>query len=309
MSKLIKQHFIPEFFLKNFVSEENRGQKKYLLWSHRKKMKPVPSSTRKLARKRHIYSTHKKIGDKYEKAHEQLLDKIESIAAPIITKIIITKDLSTLDLRERDDFAIFLVLLAERNPVAFSTTDALMRKLFLSEYSEAISSTSDKKLLQIFNKTKSENKELANVSFEEAKQWMREGPKEENLTLPFSHGISSMWQAAKECSKFMLMREWQLLSSEKTEKCFCLSDNPVIKIRDIPEEEVYEVMQGGWGRRDLEIALPLSPTLCFYTTDKVETNFSFVEAQSVDLINWWSVANSVDEVYSSSYEQNILALG
>ncbi len=308
MTKLARQHFIPEFFLKNFVSPENRDQKKSILWSHRKDVEAVPSSTRKLARKKHLYSTRKKIGDAYEKSNEQTLDKIETIATPIITKIIETKDLSNLDQRERDDFAIFIVLLAERNPVAFSTTDAMIKKLFLQEYANDISKISDKELLEIFNNTKVRNTELENVSFEEAKKWMRDGPREENLVAPFSHGIGSMWLAAQECSKYMLMREWQLLSAEKAGKNFWLSDNPVIKIRDIPEEEVYEVMQGGWARKDLEIILPLNPTLCFYAADKVNTQFSFIEPVCVDMINYWSLMHSMDTIYTSSNEENIWTL-
>ena len=305
MSKLEKQHFIPEFFLKNFVEAESRARKIYRLWSHRKGVEPVLCSTRKLARKKHIYSTRKKIGDTYEKSHEQLLDKIESIAAPIITKILTTKDLFKLDQRERDDFSIFIVILAERNPIAFSTTDAMMRRLFLKEYAESMKKTSDSDLREIYEKSKAKNKELENVSFEEARQVMLEGPKEENLALPFSHGISSMWQAAKECSKYMHMRQWQLLSSEKVGKHFWLSDNPVIKIRDIPEEEVYEVMQGGWGRKDLEIALPLSPTLCFYAAGKVDEQFSVINTTSVAAINWWTVQQAVDEVYTATKELDV----
>lgn len=301
MNKLTKQHFIPEFFLKNFVNSEFRREKKYRLWSNRKGSKPVLSSTRKLARKKNIYSTRKKIGDKYEKSHEQLLDKTEDIAKPIIEKILNTKDLSKLDRRERDDFSIFIILLAERNPVAFSTTDLMMRKFFLQKYAEGIRKTSDKELLEIFNKAKTENDALKSISFKEAKEWMREGPREENLGLPFSYGISSMWRAARECSKFMLMRQWQLLCAEKTNKKIWLSDNPVIKIRDVPEEKVYEVIQGGWGRKDLEIALPLSPSLCFYACDKVDESFSFVDAKAVDAINEWSIVQSVDEVYSSDF--------
>src|SRR3989344_7493140 len=157
MNKLTKQHFIPEFFLKNFVSDEFRKQEKYRLWSNRKGSKPVLSSTRKLARKKNIYSTRKKIGDKYEKDHEQLLDKTESIAKPIIEKILTTKDLTSLDLRERDDFAIFIVILAERNPVAFSTTDSMMRRLFVKDYFEVMQDTSDKELLKIYNDARSKS--------------------------------------------------------------------------------------------------------------------------------------------------------
>ena len=67
-------------------------------------------------------------------------------------------------------------------------------------------------------------------------------------------------------------------------------------------------MQGGWGLKNLEIALPISPTLCFYASESVDSHFVSVGKEAVRAINSHSVLNATDEVYTPNANDDVASL-
>lgn len=293
MSDPIKHHFIPKLFLRNFCDVDEK------IWMHLKEKPPIHISIDNIAFQNDLYA-YTKSGNK-NLDNELLLSQIESVATPILSKIIKDVSLANLSPAEKEDFSAFIILLSERNPQNFELVDMMMKDLFARELKDKYQNFTDQEIQSIYDNALSEHPELADVSLETAKKWIIDGPKREHINFSHSHGLESMWMAAKECTAFLLKRDWKLLTLANDGDSFLLSDDPVLLL--FADDEGVTMAKGGWGRKSLEIVVPLSPKIAFYAHYGLGEISTQLNSSELDFINELSVAQSIRYILSD--KQNI----
>lgn len=107
MSRTKKQHFIPRFYLSNFVDDAG------LVWTHDSQQDSLRrTSPEKTGFETNIYTPVDEDGNRVELI-ETTLAEIESCAAPILNKL---SSCEALDPVEKSDFSAFLATMFARSP-------------------------------------------------------------------------------------------------------------------------------------------------------------------------------------------------
>jgi hypothetical protein len=289
----VKHHYVPVFFQKNFTN----GAPK--IWMHKKELgaEPIPITPEEIAFENDLNTIIK--DGKKDISNEILLSNIEGIARPIIKKILDTKSLEELTPTERYDFAAFVILLSERNPRSFEIIDALAREEKAKELKDIATELSEDEMRKIFEDSAAKNPDsFAGVSFEEAKQFLLEGPNPKNIVFKDKQGLRYMWQSAKEGVPFLLRRDWNLLTPAEEGDEFILSDDPVLII--IADDDGMTLAKGAWQNKSIELVLPLSPKLCFYASNDISHIDAELDSDAMAEINVLSKGTAMRYFLSGS---------
>ena len=152
---------------------------------------------------------------------------------------------------------------------------------------------------RIYASVKSHNPSMQNVSYEEAKDMMLEGPRPENYKLTHSAGISNMWGAVVYALPMVMQMDWKFWVPTDNRR-FLTSDDPVVaKIQD---EKGALLIKPGWGHPSIEVTSPISPRLCFVATWGQGQGRIDLDGDSVLIINELRVLMSQMFVYSRRRE-------
>lgn len=119
-----KQHYVPQFVLRNFLSKEN------FIWSYDKKWNSSKErSISSVAYEEYFYD---KIKGQKEGSLEYFFVKAETDTAPIISKIIQERSLNALTLEEKIVIAMFIILQLNRTKTALKDSEEISEKLMES---------------------------------------------------------------------------------------------------------------------------------------------------------------------------------
>lgn len=117
MSRTKKQHFIPRFYLSNFMDDVG------LLWTHDSQRDTLrQTSPEKTGFETNIYTPVDDDGNRVELV-ETTLAEIESYAAPILNKLASCKAINAV---EKSDFSTFLATMFSRSPAQLRQIAELM---------------------------------------------------------------------------------------------------------------------------------------------------------------------------------------
>ncbi len=127
------QHYVPQFYLKKFSSKGNKfiwalDKKEVQNQNNKIKERPI----KKVASEAFFYD---KIENSRIGSYEYLLQKIEDSAAPVIAKIIDSKNIQNLDEEEREIISLFVILQILR-----TKGQQILIKGMLDSFSEEIKS-------------------------------------------------------------------------------------------------------------------------------------------------------------------------
>ncbi len=293
MGKKKGHHFLPRFYLKSFGIGTNDNP---LVWVHEKDEEPQKLPVSEIGKKKHLYSTRKKVDGEHDVKNEDILSDAENVIAPVYRKVLAAESADVLDAEERSLFGIFVLLMTNRTPRSFGIADVDYKKMEVETYHEAVSKCSDEDFRQIYEKAKTSRPEqMKDVSYEEAREVMLEGPKVENIRLSHSAGIVAMWGSIEALPLLMKM-DWKFWVPTDNHR-FVTSDDPVVGV--VNDERGGILMKPGWGHNSLEVTFPLSPTLCFVGTKGGEKGRIGLEGESVPIINELRVLMSHQYVYAS----------
>jgi len=294
MAKNDHQHVVPRLHLRHFSHKKGRAD---FVWAHEYGQIPKEISLRDAAVRKNAYSTRKSFDSEYQTGNEDALKKIETAIAPLYRKIIDNRSVDNLSSDERFGFSAFVILMSERNPNNFVLVDQMMKDLHMECWEEGVQKMNDEEMQKIFEEVKEKNPDMyKSVTFEEAKNWMIEGPKQRNIVFTHSHGIRSMWEAAVMCAPMLMQLGWQLLEPKNQNQQFCTSDDPVVNT--VEQNGMLRVAKGGWGQSSLEVTFPLTPNLCLAMANRVQTGCHKVSEEMVEFINELTVVQSFKYVYT-----------
>jgi hypothetical protein len=293
MGKAEGHHFLPRFYLKSFSPEGGENPR---IWVHERDeaAKFLPVSV--VAKRTHFYSRPDKEKGGHDVSNEHLLAKVESVMAPVFQKVVANEGVDGLTEEELVTFGGFVLIMSGRTPRNFDIADHSYKELILHTYHEGLKDTSEEELRMIYEKTKKEHPEM-DVSFEQAKQWMIEGPTRAHVKLSHSAGLLDMWTMAADVLPIIMEMDWQFLVPPD-ESTFITTDDPVVST--IQTERGTEFLKGGWGHQSLNVTFPLSPRLCFSATWGGGKGKATLTTDSIPVVNHEVILMSQRYVYANS---------
>ena len=126
-SHVKNQHYVPQFLLKNFTSRDEA-----FIWAYDKNEKYNEQNRikeraiKKVASEKHFYDKNKNYP---ESSYEYVLQEVENNSAPIIAKIIKTKNIKDLSKDDRRTLSLFIVTQTLRTKGTLLRTTSLMEDL------------------------------------------------------------------------------------------------------------------------------------------------------------------------------------
>jgi hypothetical protein len=288
MNKPTKHHYVPEFLLRNFIIPKTDPSSVYVYnLKYAKKRKLAPGA---VAHQENFYSLTKE--EELDPYFEKQFQKLETIAAPIIKKILECRGGHNLSKAEKTEFARFIGYSFVRTPQFFKQIENMTLRLQLA-------------VLEFLNGNDADLKKIAQDSRQDPKEYfekVRQNPEKyiipeherKNLYLGFMNQFG-----AKIANILGNDFYWYFLESQEVK--YCISDDPVI---------FYSRQQGtGWrhgiGNDDVEIYFPLSPDICFIAF-KEAGKFPDFSAQQINALNIWQAYERIFSAYEINFDDEDL---
>jgi hypothetical protein len=257
MGKHVKnQHYVPQFLLRHFSNDGN------LIWCYDRKWKTSSErSISKVASEDYFYdpSPGRKDG-----SFEYLLARIESDTAPVILKIIQSKSLQIISLKEREIVAFFIALQLSRSKSFLNNAERFHKDFFnpVKEFADA---------MKVNIEAEQTPKELWFASF----------------------------SSVPDFSTILLKKIWFLIESDKA---FFSSDNPIVLQNSYnrnPDRGTLGIDSDG-----IEIYFPLTDSLlvclcCERIYECVKDQKLEYNEENIENVNSLQVAYSERFVFSS----------
>ena len=212
--------------------------------------------------------------------------------APVFKKVVQSEG-EGLTEAERAHFAAFVLMMSNRTPRNFDIADFEYKGFVAKTTNDYIGNAPNEELREIYDKTRAENPDW-DVSFEQAKGWMLEGLKRENIRLNQSAGLLEIWSSFEMLPTLMSM-DWKFWVPAGGE--FITSDDPVVSTIQTPHGT--EFIKGGWMQPTIQVTLPLAPRLCFVATWGGGSGRRMLTARSVPLINKETITMSQRYAYAN----------
>lgn len=291
-----KDHFVPQFLLRNFSIGES-GQDKGLFFEYLfSESKIRKTGIKSSACKKDLYTFNDKFGEKSDFTEKIIFSQnLENYSAGIIKNIVNSDNSFKLTYLEESTLAVFLSHQFTRTPYFLESIKRFVIYLYENKKME----------LQDFNNIEILDSKIINnqykVSYEEMVKFI---PKTNFEGLDSHIGLLSLRIAttlAEEIYKGYL----EIITIDNANlKRFVISDNPIV-VFDHQRKEVLK-FPAWWelGNKDTFIFLPISPNKCIFYS-KYDTKPGFRELPDnpfIDLINFGIYANCSNSVFSNKKE-------
>lgn len=294
-----RSHYVPEFYLKNFVTPEETT-----LWVFDKKSrqfrKQLPKDTA-VIKDYYLSSAEKKEGQ--DSIVETWLSQIEYDASIVIKKWIATP--IALNKEDIQKVLPFVAFLHSRVPREMEITRQILQA-GLDEAIEKIKRDADdlEKVKKRYEKFCRDTGNQNNVSFEE----FLKINKDPTLGSQYLIGITEdavkghSFEKIDIIAKYLSSMNWALLLT-MDENYFVTNDCPLnIFCLDIDGKAIFG---GGIALPNVEITLPISPWVCLRIDKKSGTNTKAIDARYVREINR-RICHMADSYVFSAYKNDNL---
>ncbi len=274
-------HFVPKLYLKGFVQGGNTS----FIWAYEKnkgfnpglkrgKNNPYRSSVNKVGGSKGYYAYKTKSGPLDFNTFENILEKQEKSADPIIAKI---RKMGILTDQEKKSFSSYIALMIKRVP----QREDLLKRIYYQKMNEFPWDA-----LQVFFQEHGQ--------FGKAHETIR--LKEAYLAKPDKEIIlSGMVIPSKQVPKALLQMKW-IFCVAPPNKPFVTSDSPAAYPQKI-----------GLGKKDSVLVFPISSMIALFATrEGVDREYLNVTSEHVDSINQITMTNAHNFLYCREAERTIV---
>ena len=282
-----KHHFVPQFYLKNFAIANSEDK----IHLYRRKGDIVIAGISDVAAENNLYTFKLRGTDQKTDIVEKMFGEVETLAAPIIRKVIEEQNLN-LDQEESMGLSQFIALLATRG-TPFESQQKIMESEMIKQMSIELAKHKDafhkrfaKHAAEIDATVDIESLRQSVLNFDEHFKVELTGGRAERLENAV--GI------AEDLSKTLLDKSWHLLVAN-SDWVFVTSDNPVTiqASRSAPRMYNSGFLHG-------TILLPLTPKLCLLMrNESLSRKIIKVDRDKVSAINKSIMKSSNRFVYSN----------
>ncbi len=246
----MRQHYIPQFYLTNFASKEGKRNKIWVL--DKVEQRQWTTSPTKAAHRRNYYRYSEETTDDPDEI-EHAMGKIESLAAPVLRKILASKNLPESD-EERGILLNFVALMAVRVPGARGVTRVLAEKLNKMCLRELVSSQETFKAhLELMRKDGVKVDD--SMDYETMQEFVVRD--EFSIETPIEFELDSMLISFDIILELLAQRNWFLLIANESASDFVCSDRPVT-LDWIGQPPGFPCNLPGFGMLNSIVRLPLS---------------------------------------------------
>lgn len=289
-----RQHIVPKAYLEAFVDPMTPlGHKPYLWVYEREGAEPYRRAPKKVAVESYYYSFTAPTGER-DHAVDEMLQKVESLALPILRALDQGRDSAELSPEERMYLAHFVALLEVRVPRFRNSMEKFIGETMGSVALEAAAHP------EYFERTAraASKASTGKVPSPEEIERLRQFILSKEYTLRTSPVVSlqAMVQAAPVIANYAYQYQWRLLQAEG-EAAFLTSDCPFVRVTTVDKYPKW--MGVGWETPYMEATLPLSPRNCLLISLHHPEGREQASNTQVQEVNDRTSAYALEEVYSS----------
>lgn len=247
MSKSVKQHWVPKFYLREFSTPETRDAKMKKVWAfHREEGEPFLVNVEDIAAQRHLYTPACPEGNRDWNTDDKLTDLEDLVSKiwPALANDYV--DLS--DKHIRMAVSLFVATLILRHPSNIEEVKKI-HDMMVETWEKAPKDEMGRPCGRILHKGK--EYEMDNSGWGEYKNYS-----EYDHIMFFTSFIES---EATEIAELLMEKRWSVVVSEKP--VFITTDNPVVTENE--ERERF-----GLATKGTFLTFPLSPTRTLCMDDK-----------------------------------------
>ena len=266
-----RNHYLPQFYLKSFLSNK-------IFWVYYKDGSgPIAQTPINTGVEKNLYTFKNPNGSKNDEL-ERILGIAENNATEIIKNL--SKPNARLDANDISDLAIFFSFMATRVPNAINLAKELGEEIIrtkLIKFSKNL-----KEIQRVIDEVNSKEPRAINLSPEEIQKAFS-SPEEHfkfslKKTLPMAISIN---QAVKLYYTFCQMN-WCLYRAPSNIQ-FITSDSPVVPF--IRYRDGSATIGTGYGMKDVEVSIPISPHLCIIMSHKPRQKYIAASKKFVLKVN------------------------
>ncbi|OWA35580.1 hypothetical protein B9G55_13210 [Saccharibacillus sp. O16] len=279
-------HFLPQFYLAGFT---NQGSKNNQLWAlDHQTGRQWEAKPRNVAFKKDFYNID--LPDNETDDFEKALAEIENLAAPVIKRVLETKQIPA-D-QDYEIFICFVALLACRVPARREVFDGMMKEV-VSIWSQLLFQTPERYEAYIKEVQENTKGEKRVTSYEDMKAFVDD---ESRYKINFSNNtyLQNMITQLDVLIPLLLKRNWTLLFTD-TNSYFVCSDSP-LNLHWTPEGK--GIWGPGFGVSNTEVTLPLSKDIMLLGRFEEVMPAQYISREDTALMNSFTIDDSEKYVYS-----------
>lgn len=284
-----RHHYIPQFYLKGFSSDEKHL---FVLDKEASKEERFRYQTiNSIAFQKHLYTYQTK--SRKKETLEDMFSQIEGRAATVIRKAELKQDLTD---QERNDFSLFLSFLWIRVPYSKKEFERSTQQLYEKIARKSVVMTPKKNLKEFFEKrgknlTDKEIDDLVDFAINEKRSKI-------TVTVPHSYWIKQMLLLGVDIAPALEIADWEFRVATKS-FAFVTSDNPFLLLPNRPLDP-FEGL--GLLTPGAKKVIPISAKICLVIHEPQKsprTVYTEADKPFFRKINNWIVKYSYRFVYSA----------
>lgn len=292
MGSQLRHHYLPQSYLKGFIDPNNKPY----VWIYEKGGDLIkPASVRHIAVHKNYYSFKKEDGTTNRHSFETGFEKIESITAPAIKKIINYEDLRGLD---RSHVATFLSLSMLRVPSFRDNIKSIIESDYKA-YSKHLAS--DENRFEDFTKSAKNEVGLSNIELDELRTYVLKG--EYKIEVDKDRSLGFILSNIFEIAQAIHSLDWNFWVAPNRYK-FVTCDNPLFYFN--PQRKLFDQKGVGFQDRQVELSFPLSKDIAIFASWKLKNGkYININENKVKEINRRTIISANRFIYSSK-KSNII---
>jgi len=284
-----RHHYIPQFYLKGFSSDEEHL---FVLDKQASQEKRFRFQTiNSVAFQKHLYTYQTK--SRKKETLEDLFSQIEGRAAAIIKKVEQEQDISD---QERNDFSLFLSFLWIRVPYSKKEFERSTQQLYEKIARKSVAVTPKKNLKEFFKKR---GKNLTNKEIDDLVDFaINEKRSKIKVTVPQGYWIKQMLLLGVDIAPALEIADWEFRIATKS-FAFVTSDNPFLLL---PNRRLRPFEGLGLLTPGAKKIIPITAKICLIIHEPQKnprTVYADADKPFFRKINNWIVKYSDRFIYSA----------
>jgi hypothetical protein len=298
MNVSIRNHYLPQFYLKSFTDPEGK------FWVYYKdRDEPVRQTPVNTGIEKHMYTIEREDGTIDDVVEKKMFAPLESEVSPIIKKLTESKyNLTDVD---KENLSLFLAFMVTRVPRSIEVIKEIGEALSTHTLKEFVKDEDEVK--KAFEHLKGEGKLPKDFTLDDMNKMLRDSDK--NYRIEMERKYATGMSLFSTIAIYKLLRKMNFcLCRAPSGEYFITSDFPVTSFLPFPDGTA--IFGGGFGKTDVEICFPLSPEKCLFLDNNHNNRFWAVHKSFVFEMNRriaWSAEKFILSHLKTNYNSYLRA--
>lgn len=296
MNASIRNHYLPQFYLKSFT--DNYGK----LWVYYKdRDEPIQQAPINTAVEKHMYTLKAENGTIDDRIEREMLAPLEGAVSPVI-KSLIEKKYKLNDI-EKDNLALFMSFMVTRVPRSIDTIREVADIYMHFSIQELAKDPA--KIKEAFNHLKGEGKIPDGFNIKDLEKFLNEIDSKYRIEMDKEYATGMSLVSTLEIYKYLLNMNFCLCRAPSG-SFFITSDYPLVATVKYPDGRA--LLGAGFGLPGVEVCFPISPDKCLYLNYNDSRKFWAVHKNFVEKMNRriaWCAERFIISHLSTKYANNL----